>query len=128
MYPVAQFIEQLVSEFPELREDVESEAGLFHNQMHAFTRLTNDAIAAGNYRALERQFAFADRFFHHSEDPLENALYVSYLEDLDFSGRNGQRAEALMSPKLRQGRRDVLKYLDEITGKSGFETGHAPNA
>jgi hypothetical protein len=128
MYTTADFIEQLLTEFPELRDDVESEAGLLHNQMHAFTRLTNDAVAAGDYRALKRYFAFADRFFHHSDDFLENALSVSYLEDLDFTGRHGEGAEALLSAKLRQGRRQVLQYLDEITRKSDTKTGDSRNA
>jgi hypothetical protein len=128
MYTAAHFIEQLVAEFPELREDVESEAGLLHNQMHAFTRLTNDAVAVGDLSALKRQFAFADRFFHHSEDALENAMCVSYLEDLDFSGPHGESAEALMSAKLRQGRREVLQYLDEITRKSDTKRSGSPNA
>jgi hypothetical protein len=128
MYTAAQFVEQLVAKFPELREDVESEAGLFHNQMHVFTRLTNETVAVGDFRALKRQFAFADRFFHHSDDFLENALSVSYLEDLDFTGRHGEGAEALLSAKLRQGRREVLQYLDEITRKSDTKTRDSPNA
>jgi hypothetical protein len=128
MYTAAQFLDQLVAEFPELREDVGSEIGLLHNQMHAFTRLTNDAVAVGNFSALKRQFDFADRFFHHSEDSLENALFVSYLEDLDFTGPHGESAEALMSAKLRQGRREVLQYLDEVTRKPDAKRRDSPNA
>jgi|tagenome__1003787_1003787.scaffolds.fasta_scaffold20285902_2 hypothetical protein len=114
MYTAAQFIEQLVAEFPELREDIEDESGLLHNQMHAFTRLTNDAIRAGDYQAVRRHFVFVDRFFHHSVDELENGWYVSYLEGLKFVGPTAQKAESLMSPALREGRRDILAYLDEL--------------
>jgi hypothetical protein len=128
MYTTIQFIDQLVGEFSELRHDVEDEAGLPHLQMAVFARSTQTAIDRGDFKTLRRHFAFADRFFHHSADDLENALYVSYLENLEFTAPHGEKARALMSPALRQGWRDIMDYLDEIARRVESERRGSQNA
>ncbi|MEY2536845.1 MAG: hypothetical protein QOG67_585 [Verrucomicrobiota bacterium] len=128
MYTATQFIEQLVAEFPELRHDIEDETGLLHLQMAAFARSTQAAIDTGDTETLKRHFAFADRFFYHSADDLENALNVSYLENLEFTAPHGESARSLMSPALRQGWQDIMDYLDEVTRRTNAEKHGSSNA
>jgi hypothetical protein len=110
----AQFIEQLVNEFPELMEEIKADDGLLHMQMGSFALATQGAIDAGDFEKLRKQFTLADRFFQGAAPDLQNAFYVSYLEHLDFRGPNGQRAQSFMSPSLRKGWQDIMKYLDEL--------------
>ena len=128
MYTAAQFIEQLAAEFPELRGDIEEEDGLLHLQMAVFARSTQGAIDAGDTDTLRRHFAFADRFFHHSADDLENALNVSYLENLEFTAPHGEKARSLMSPALQQGWREIMDYLEEVAKWAEQNRRGSPNA
>lgn len=117
MNTATQFIEQLVTEFPELRDDIKEAEGLLHVQMGSFARITQAAIDAGDYETLRRQFMLADRFFRDAAPDLQNAFYVSYLEHLDFRGTHGQRAQSFMSSDLRKGWQNIMDYLDELFRK-----------
>lgn len=110
----AQFIEQLVTEFPELRDDIKEDEGLLHVQMGSFARITQSAIDAGDFETIRRQFMLAERFFHDAAPDLQNALYVSYFEHLDFRGPHGPRAQSFMSSALRKGWQDIVDYMDEL--------------
>jgi hypothetical protein len=110
----AQFIAQLLTEFPELRDEIESDEGLLHMQMGSFSRTTQEAITAGDFETLRRQFSLANSFFREGTPDLQNAFYVSYLEHLDFDGANGQRAKALMPMELHKGWQEIMEYWDEL--------------
>lgn len=114
MSTTAQFIEQLVADFPELRDEIKAHEELLHVQMGSFARITQAAIDAGDFEALRRQFILADRFFRDAAPDLQNAFYVSYLEYLDFRGPHGQRAQSFMSSALQKGWQDIMEYLDEL--------------
>jgi hypothetical protein len=108
--------------------EIEDEAGLLYLQMAVFTRSTQAPIDAGDTETLNRHFAFADRFFHQAAVGLENALNVSYLENLKFSPPDGEKARSLMSPALRQGWRDIMEYLDEVARRAEAKRRRSPNA
>ena len=76
MKTATQFLEQLVAEFPELREQVEEDSGALHLQMASFARMTQTAIDAGDFETLRRQFMLADRFFRDAGPDLQNAFHV----------------------------------------------------
>ncbi|MEY2562288.1 MAG: hypothetical protein QOH88_481 [Verrucomicrobiota bacterium] len=114
MITATQFSELLISEFPQLAEEVAEDAGLFHLHMAAFARLTQAAIDAGRLDAVREHFIFADRAFHDAMPDLKNAFYVSYLEHLDFTGRHGKDAQSLLSPPLRQGWREITDYMAQL--------------
>ncbi len=117
MKTATQFLEQLVAEFPELREQVEEDSGALHLQMASFARMTQTAIDAGDFETLRRQFMLADRFFRDAGPDLQNAFHVSYLEHLNLCGPHGQRARDLMSTALRKGWQDIMDYLDLLFRK-----------
>lgn len=123
MSTAAQFIEQLVTEFPELLDDIKEDEGLLHMQMGSFARITQAAINAGDFETLRLQFMFADQFFHGATPDLQNAFYVSYLEHLDFRGPHGPHAQSLMSSELRQGWQEIMDYLDELFRKGKKQPG-----
>ena len=121
MKTAGQFTQRLASEFPELREEIQEDEGLLHLQMHAFTRITQEAISIGDFEKLRKQFALAHEFFSNAEPNLENAFYVSYLEDLEFDGANGEKAKKMLSPVLLQGWKDIMYYMDELAKLSRKE-------
>jgi hypothetical protein len=106
-----EFIASLLSEFPELTEEVRENEGLLHVQVGAFARHTEEAIASGDFAGVDRCFALAHRALHDADPPLKNAIYVSYLEHLDFGGAHGPAAQHRMSPLLRQGYGEIMDYL-----------------
>lgn len=108
-----EFVSALVNEFPELREEVEDEiySGLLHLEMACFARYTQDAIDQGDAERVSKCFNFADRFFVNADSNLNNALIVSYLENLNFDSPNGNKAEALLTPLMRQYWLEINEYL-----------------
>jgi hypothetical protein len=106
-----EFIASLLTEFPELTEEVRANKGLLHVQVGAFARRTGEAIARGDLASVDRCFALAHRAFHDPDPPLKNAIYVSYLEHLNFGGAHGPAAQHRMSPLLRQGYAEIMDYL-----------------
>ena len=113
-----EFIEALVAEFPELTDEIREDEGLLHIQMGAFGRLTEAAIARGELETVDRCFALAHRAFRDADPPLKNALNVSYLEELDFSGEHGAAAERRMTSLLRQGYTEMRDYMDRLARTS----------
>ena len=51
--------------------------------------------------------ALAHRFFHDADPELQNAFYVSYLENLDLESKPGQAARKRMSSLLQAGDREI---------------------
>jgi hypothetical protein len=113
-----EFIAALLTEFPELTDEVREDEGLLHVQMGAFARHTEAAIARGDLASVDRCFALAHRAFHDADAPLKNALYVSYLEHLDFGGPHGEAARSRMSALLRHGYTEIMDYLDMLARTS----------
>jgi hypothetical protein len=115
------FIEQLLTEFPELQTEVlnETRAGLLHLETACFARHTQAAIDNHNVEVLQRCFCFAMRIFQDADADVKNAMYVSYLEHLNLENGKTQRAWALkmMPPLLKEGWIEIHKYLDDLFSK-----------
>jgi hypothetical protein len=116
-------ISGLNERFPELKDELADEcwAGLLHLEVSCFARLTQMAIDDGDRDLLKRCFDFARTTFHNADDEVKNAMYVSYLEHLNFSDSKKTRrswAFVLMLPALQQGYRDIMKYLEDLPKKA----------
>lgn len=111
-----QFVEQLLTEFPEIRDEVTDEAGLLHLEMSCFARRTQKAIDEENRADLKRCFDFASRVLENADPDVENAVIVSYLENLDF--RDGERnhnwAIEMMHPALKDGLDELNRHMEEL--------------
>ncbi len=77
-----QFLELLTGEFPELADIIRNKYELLHLEVAAFRQATEDAMDAGNLWTAEKHFRFVERVLPDADDEVDNALEISYLEDL----------------------------------------------
>ena len=107
----------VVSRFPTLRDDFEDWPNLVHLQVGEFLAFTQSAIAAGNLDVVAECFEIATAALTQGDKSLQNAIYVSYLEDLDLRSGAGQRAAQFMPPELKKGRNAILDYDEQLLGR-----------
>jgi hypothetical protein len=101
----ARFIALLAERFPAVAAAIDSCAkGLLHLEMANLARATQAAIDCGDRDGVRQYFAFIDEVFRQAAPDVENAVHVSYLENLRFDGRKAgpSRAADLLTPRLRQ--------------------------
>ena len=101
----SEFLDQLSAEFPDIAAEVrEAGDGLLHLEAAAFRGATERAMDAGHFWAAEQHFRFVERVLGEAAPDVENALGVSYIEDLAFGECTPQRYRAVkerMPAKLR---------------------------
>jgi len=91
------FEESLAKRFPSIAAQIhETERGLLHLEMGAFARAICNAIDNGDLQEVAAHLAFIDELFVDAPPDLENAIYVSYLEDV-FLGRDNERYSSARS-------------------------------
>jgi hypothetical protein len=95
------FMNAVLGEFPELRDDIARFAGLPHLQVGEFAAFTQAAKGRGDLATYERCLKLVDRMFAQADADLEGALRGSYLEHLDFEGSRGPAAWRLLPPRLQ---------------------------
>ena len=108
----------LLSEFPELREDVHEWHDLLHLQMMELQLLTERSIKAGDWNTVEKCLGFADTVFRDGNPEIRNAICVSYLESLPREGANHDRLRTAMTFELRQAWDRILDYLSSLRDNS----------
>ena len=105
-------------EFPQLRDDLEYwEDDLPHLQMGEFLQFTQKAIEARLFDVVRRSFEVAAIALKSGDDQLLNAIYVAFLEDLDFRSSAGKDAFPLMPAGLKKGRYEILDYDEKLLGR-----------
>lgn len=80
----SEFIRELKLTFPELIAEVNRQYGLLHFEVAVFRRHTQHAINNGNTSLVLLAFKLAERYLVLGNRTLQNALAVSYVEDLEF--------------------------------------------
>ena len=91
------FEELLTNRFPAISAQIgEVERGLLHLEMGVFARATCAAIDNRNLQEVVAHLVFVDELFHDAPRTLENAIYVSYLENV-FLGRDDERYRSARS-------------------------------
>jgi hypothetical protein len=99
----AKFVGLILGEFPQLKEEFEEEAGLLHLQTAAFSRFAQAAIGSGDLGTLKRCYDLLAESMKRCTCEVENAIYVSFLENLDFeSPPGGAEARRLLPPALAE--------------------------
>lgn len=111
----SEFVRQLKVAVPEAVMALQGYRDSLTMEMLAFTTLTQQAIRTGELGLVRRCFSFAHDVWSHGNRDVKNALVVGFLEDLDFSGPNGETAEQLLTTALRGERRAVLAYLEDVS-------------
>lgn len=105
-------------EFPQLREELEYwEDDLWHLQMGEFLNFTQEAIEARSFDVVRRSFEIAATALTSGDAALLNAIYVSFLEKLDFCSDAGKDAMPLMPAELKKGRYAILDYDEKLLGR-----------
>lgn len=107
----------VVSEFPELADEFEEWPDLLHVQMGAFARLTQRALAEGDWETYDRCIRLADRLWESPNSGLENALNVSYLEHLQFDGPRGPDGWQRLTPRLQAAWNEMNAYLENLANR-----------
>jgi hypothetical protein len=115
------FIALLTERFPKVAATIDDcSQGLLHLEMATLARATQAAIDEQDRDAV-RHFQFIDEVFRKAAPDVENAVNVSYLENLRFDGRKAgpTRARELLTPRLRQALTDLETYLGRLFGDAG---------
>lgn len=109
-----EFQSRALAEFPILAEEFSEYDGLLHLQMAALSRLVQEAIDGGDYPTVERSYRLLDDLMLNA-GILENAITVSFLENLDFeAGANGERARNLLPPRLLELLLGLEKHMKDL--------------
>ena len=66
---------------------------------------------------MRKSFDIATTALKSGDKALLNAIYVSFLEQLDFRSDAGKEALLLMPPELKKGRYEILDYDEKLLGR-----------
>jgi hypothetical protein len=80
----SQFLKEIREAFPQLRAEINRQYGLLHLEVHAFTDLTQSFIDRNDESAFCVAIRIADRYLQNGNATLRTALFVSFLEHLNF--------------------------------------------
>jgi hypothetical protein len=114
------FVALLTARFPDIAASVDDcSQGLLHLEMATLARATQAAIDRQDKNTV-RDFEFVDEIFRDASPEVENAVNVSYLENLRFEGTEADptRARELLTPRLRQALAKLEVYLDQLFGSN----------
>jgi hypothetical protein len=99
------YFERLLAErFPAIAAEInEYERGLLHPEMGVLARSTRKAIELGDSQELEAHLRFVDDVFSDAASDLENAVYVSYLENVFLWSEDPRyvSARSMLSKRLQ---------------------------
>jgi hypothetical protein len=110
----AGFVQLVVSAYPELAEELDELDGLETVQMRTFCEHTQAAIDRGDIATVVTCFRIADRVIADGDGSMQNAIHVSFLEELDFRRPRGKDAFTKLTPALRKGWTDINEYMDAL--------------
>lgn len=100
-----EFLDLLATEFPDIADEIRAAGdNLLHLDTATFRRATERAMDAGQFWAAEQHFRFVERVLNKAAPDVENALAVSYIEDLALGDCTPQRYCAVkerMPPRMR---------------------------
>ena len=118
------FEELLTHCFPGIAGEInEIERGLLHLEMAAFARATCAAIDNKDFKEVGAHLEFIDELFYDAAPDLENAIYVSYLENV-FLGHDDERYRSARRLRARTCRRQGIKPY-RISSRNGATRPHS---
>jgi hypothetical protein len=113
----AAFTQAAATEFPVIAEELldEDYAGLIQLQVACLTRYANECLHKGNLPEFERLLRFIEQVLPKADSALDNALHVSFIEDLELDGEAAvtQAARQLLSTEHLQFYTEVQKWHSE---------------
>lgn len=115
----SRFITLLTERFPVIAASIDDcSRSLLHPEMAAVARATQAAIDDQDTATVRTHFQFIDEVFRNAVPEVENAIIVSYLENLRFEDRKAVRIKAreLLTPRLQQALAGLEEHLASIFG------------
>ncbi|MGJ5820107.1 DUF7674 family protein [Paludibaculum fermentans] len=117
----SQFERLLELRFPAIAAEIDDcERGLLHSEMAVFARGTCAAIEGGDFEQMQAHLDFVDELFGSAAPDLENAICVSYLENV-FLGSETERytaARRMLSDRLRTALGELEDHWRKIVNSS----------
>jgi hypothetical protein len=113
-----EFSQLVLTEFPQLGEDLEGWKGLDHLQMMEFGIFTQKAAEAGDWDTVEKCLRLADAFLRLGNTQIRNGIHVTFLEGLPRHGEVQDRIKQMMTPELRRAWIDIIAYLSTLGGNN----------
>ena len=80
----SQFIKEIKENWPELTSAINAEDGLLHLEMAVIRQFAQHLIDTGNRENLVCCFSIVEKYQIGGNPHLQNAIDVSFVEDLDF--------------------------------------------
>jgi hypothetical protein len=102
----AAFDQLVMLELPEVAAELDADdRALLHVEMAAVARATSRAIEAGNFAEVSRHLALMEKVLGSAASDVENAVYVSYLENVFLWDERPAFVEARknLPPRLARG-------------------------
>ncbi len=81
------FEELLLTEFPDLQDEVREWQGLDHLKMMEFVIFTLRACKRRDWTTVRKCLRLSDKLLRDGDSDIKNAVYVSYLESLPRKGK-----------------------------------------
>ena len=97
----ADFVAAVVSQWPELRAELEPANAGIDAAVSTFGIFTNSAKNRGDWPTYELCLALVDRIVAGADSALAAAVQAHYFQHLDFEGSRGPAAWQLLSPALQ---------------------------
>lgn len=97
-----EFLQLLVDYFPVTKDEVfdPDYVGLIHLQVGGFANYTNKCIETKRFDELKKIFDFFEATVNKVNTTVENALYVSFLEHVEFKGLNEKEIKKYLNADL----------------------------
>lgn len=115
------FIALFTERFPEVAARIDDfSQGLLHLEMATLAHATQAAIDVQDEPTVLRHFQFIDEALRDAVPDVENAVTVSYLENLRFEGRKAAptKACALLTPRLQGALSELEEHLARLFGEA----------
>lgn len=84
-YHRSEFLKEMKDTWPQLTQDINAEHGLLHLEMDVVRRFAQHLIDSGNREELVRCLAIIQKYWLYGNSKLQNAIDISFIEDLDFN-------------------------------------------
>ncbi len=106
------FIKDVKEAFPELTNEINSEHGLLHLEMHAFHNFVQNKIMENDEESVKKAFQIIEKHFLNGNSDLVNAICVSFLEHLDLGLAKGEPSWAykFLPKNLNKPYEELRKY------------------
>jgi hypothetical protein len=111
------FERRLAERFPSIAAEIDDfERGLLHMEMAVLAHATCKAIDAADWEQVQAHIGFVDELLSAADPDLENAVYVSYLENVFLSSEDPRywSARSLLSERLQTALADLEAHWKKI--------------